>query len=107
MEKYTEKLLKELKEQQDEIAQYLFGKSDVEVTYKIVFENLPTSYVYSEEGRQALENAIQQFKEDTAGTKGVKTSIKVKIKDKPKEDSMKNRKFDVKGILLRDKFFNQ
>lgn len=83
MEKYTEKLLKELKEQQDEIAQYLFGKSDVEVTLKIVFENLPTSSVYSEEGQHTIETAVQQFKEYTAEIKNAKSSIKVKIKDKP------------------------
>lgn len=82
MEKHIEKFLKDLKEQQDEIAKYLFGKSDIEVTCKIVYENVPTSFAYSEEGQQALKEAIQQLKENMT-EENVKVSATVKIKDKP------------------------
>ena len=89
MEKHIKQFLKDLKEQQDEIAKYLFGKSDIEITAKIVFENIPTSYVYSDEGQEAIEEATRQFKENMAQMPNAKTSVKVKIKEKPLKESKK------------------
>lgn len=77
-------------------------KTDVEVTCKMTFNDVPTYFAYSREMQQNIDTIKQNLKNIMVETPGVKTSVRVKMKDKyiEPEDPMKNRKFD--ASILKD-----
>lgn len=93
MEFDINKILKEMESQYKEFFDELFSrKSDVEITCKITFKDLPTTYIHSSEGKQQLDTAIQQIKFNMAEIPNAKTTVKVKIKDKEPGTSKKERR---------------
>lgn len=89
MEKYVEDFLEFLKERMTEIENVVMGTSDIEITCKITYKNVPTLWAHSEENQKQLDAAVQKLKEDIAEIPGAKTSVKVKIKDKGIKKSKK------------------
>lgn len=95
---FVEMLHKEMEELVDEMSKCT---TDIEVTCKITFNDVPTYVARSRETRASLETLKKQMKDSVADMPYAKTSVRIKMKDKynEPEDPMNDRKIDADWLI--------